>query len=55
MKITTTNDEPLAVAAEDVVDELGSFLKDVKLHDDAAKPCMISQERLHYNWKELEF
>ena len=47
--ITTANDEPLAVIAEDVVDELGSFLKDVKLHDDAAKPCMILQERLHYN------
>ena len=46
--ITTANDEPLAVA-EDVVDELGSFLKDVKLHDDAAKPCMILPERLHYN------
>ena len=49
MQITTTNDEPLAVVAEDVVDGVGSFLKDVKLHDDAAKPCMILQERLHYN------
>ena len=34
----TTNDEPLAVAAEDVVDELGSFLNVGKLRDDAAKP-----------------
>jgi hypothetical protein len=49
MEITTTNDELLAVVAEDVVDELCSFLIVVKLHDDAAKPCMISQERLHYN------
>ena len=41
MEITTANDQPLAVIAEDVVDELGSFLKDVKLHDDAAKPDQI--------------
>ena len=54
MEITTANDEPLAVIAEDVVDELGSFLKVGKLYDDAAKPCMILPERLHYNWKELE-
>ena len=39
----------LAVATEDVVDGFGSFLKLVKLHDDAAKPCMISPDRLHYN------
>ena len=49
MEITTANDEPLAVIAEDVVDGFGSFLKDVKLHEDAAKPCMILPERLHYN------
>ena len=43
MDITTANDEPLAVA-EDVVDGVGSFFKDVKLHEDAAKPCMILPE-----------
>ena len=51
--ITTTNDEPLAFT-EDVVDGFGSLLKQVKLHDDVAQLCMISPERLHYNWKELE-
>ena len=50
-----TNDEPLAVATEDVVDGFGSFLKVIKLHDDAAKPCMILPERLNYNLEELEF
>ena len=49
MQITTANDEPLAVIAEDVVDGFDSFLKVVKLHVDAAKPCMILQERLHCN------
>ena len=44
MDITTANDEPLAVIAEDVVDGFGSFFKDVKLHEDAAKPCMILPE-----------
>ena len=36
MQITTTNDEPLAVVADDVVDGFGSFLKVFKLHDDVA-------------------
>ena len=44
-----TNDEPLAVATEDDEDGFGSFLKDVKLHDDTTKPCMILPERLNYN------
>ncbi len=43
------NDEPLAIVAEDVVDGFGSFLKLVKLHDNAAKPCMISPDQMHYN------
>ena len=42
MEITTTNDEPLAVIAEDVVDGFGSFLKVVKLHDD------VSRSRIMY-------
>ena len=46
-----TNDEPLAVAYEDDVDGFGSFFNVGKLHDDAAKPCMILPERLHYNSK----
>ena len=45
MEITTANDEPLAVVAEDVVDELGSFLIVVKLHDDAARATTLQLKR----------
>ncbi len=43
-----------AVVAGVVGEGLGWFLNVGKLQEDAGKPCMISQERLHYNWKGLE-